>query len=208
MIERLLTDHILNKPNKYVHDYISNLKNKNIIYYEIGIGLGATVFDVARLLNNSGQIYLFSYKSDCKELEYDLSRLGYTNLIIKNCSDNRVYSGYHFDMAIGVLNNSLPNFDIAYLDGGHVFHLDAPTTCILKELCKVNGIIFFDDYNWSIARSPTLNPKIRPKTLIEYDTEQINLKHIQMICKIFMDTDERYNKILEDTRCVAYKRIK
>lgn len=208
MIEKINSEHILGKPNKYITKYIYSLDNKNIIYYEIGIGIGSTVLEVSKLLNNEGKIYLFSKRHDCEELKNDLSKLGYKNINTNYCSDTKIYSGYHFDMAFGVYKKRLPSFDIAYLDGGHVFHLDAPTTCLLKELCKINGLIFFDDYNWTLSYSPTLNPKIRPQTINEYDKKQINTKHIEMICKIFMDTDERYEKILADTRCVAYKRVR
>ncbi len=208
MIEKITPEHILGKPNRYVTKYISELDNKNIVYYEIGIGIGSTVLEISKILHNNGRIYIFSKKCDCEELKKDLHKLGYKNINTNYCSDNKIYSGYHFDMAVGVLNKRLPSFDVAYLDGGHVFHLDAPTTCILKELCKINGVIFFDDYNWQLSYSPTLNPKIRPRTLIEYDKKQINSKHVQIICKIFMDTDNRYQQILTDDRCVAYKRIK
>lgn len=208
MIEKIKRNHVLGKYNKNVVDYVSSLSDKNIIYYEIGIGIGATVLEISKILNNIGKLYLFSRNLACEELKNDLTKIGYDNINVDHCSDTKIYSGYHFDIAVGVVNNTLPFFDVAYLDGGHVFHLDAPTTCMLKELCKINGVIFFDDYNWSINNSPSLNPKTRPQTLLEYDDKQINLKHIQMICQIFMDTDERYQNILKNNRCVAYKRIK
>ena len=207
MIEKITPNHILGIPNKHLVKYISELDTKNIVYYEIGIGIGSTTLEVSKILNNQGKIYLFSKQCDCEELKNDLNKLGYNNINTNHCSDTKIYSGYHFDMAMGIMDNKLPHFDVAYLDGGHVFHLDAPTTCMLKELCKINGVIFFDDYNWTINYSPTLNPKIRPKTLIEYDKKQINLKHVQIICKIFMDTDSRYRMIVNNTKCVAYKRI-
>jgi len=207
MIEKLSTQHPHSNPNEYIIKYISGLDNKNIVYYEIGIGIGATVHSVAKLLNNRGQIYIFSRKQDCEELKNDLLKIGYNNINNDYQSENNTYSGYHFDMACGMIEGKLPKFDFAYLDGGHVFHLDAPTTCILKELCNINGVILFDDYAWSLETSPTLNPKKRPGTLLEYDEKQIKSKHIPMICNIFMDTDKRFKKQYFDGRRIAYKKV-
>jgi hypothetical protein len=86
----------------------------------------------------------------------------------------------------------LPKFDLAYIDGGHVFHLDRPATCILKELCKPGGYMIFDDWNWTLGKSPTMNPKIRPQTVREYEERQINTSHVQLVCKALMDTDNRF----------------
>lgn len=199
----------ISRQNILVIDYIEKIKqhNSDPIYYEIGIGIGATVLGVARKLNNQGQIYIFSYKKDCLELKNDLYKLGITNVNDSFCSESMVYSGYHFDIANAVLNKKLPNFDLCYLDGGHVFHLDAPTTCIIKELCKINGYIIFDDYDWCLEKSPTLNPKKRPETLKEYDMNQIKTCHIPMICSLFMDTDKRYINIANNSsRYKIYKR--
>jgi hypothetical protein len=209
LIEKLLDTNYqtLIYPNKYITQYISLLDNKNIVYYEIGVGIGATVYAVAKLLNNIGSIYIFSRKKDCEELKNDLIKLGYNNIYNDYQSENNIYSGYHFDIACGIIEQKLPKFDLAYLDGGHVFHLDAPTTCMLKELCKVDGTIVFDDYNWSLLHSDTMNPTKRKKTLQEYDEKQIKSHHIKMICTIFMDTDKRFHKQYFDGRCISYKKV-
>jgi SAM-dependent methyltransferase len=102
------------------------------------------------------------------------------------------YSGYHFKLAKGFLEKKLPMFDMAYVDGGHVFHLDAPAAIVLKELCNPGGLILFDDWNWSIAKSPSLKPSVKPEILEHYDGEQIKACHVQMVCKTVMDTDPRF----------------
>lgn len=201
---------IFKYPNHLVSKYLKKIKNtnNNPIYYEIGIGYGTTVLEAAKILNNSGKIYIFSKKNDCSCVKEDIQKFDYKNIEDKYCSENKIYSGYHFDIAFGVLNKELPPFDLAFLDGGHVFHLDAPTTCILKELCKPGGYIIFDDYNWSLSISPSLKPEKRSTTLNEYESLQIEQKHVKMICDLFMDTDARYKKLSDSTnKVVAYQRI-
>ena len=201
---------IFRHPNHLVSKYLKLLKSKNHnpIYYEIGIGYGTTVLEAAKILDNSGKIYIFSRKNDCNCIREDIKQLGYENIEDKYCSENKIYSGYHFDIALAVINNELPSFDLAFLDGGHVFHLDAPTTCILKELCKPKGHIIFDDYDWSLSSSPSLKPSIRQATLNEYESSQIKEKHIEIVCKLFMDTDSRYKKLPDSTtKTVIYQRV-
>lgn len=181
--------------------------NPKPVFYEIGIGIGATTLPVAEILNNNGQIILFSRENDVRELSKDLADRGFMNVDSSWGSQNKIYSGYHFELAMGAFEQKLPKFDIAYIDGGHVFHLDAPATCILKELCKPGGYMIFDDWNWSLAISPTLTPSNRPATLQEYDMRQIEACHVQLVCKTLMDTDDRFQFIGLEGNTAIYQRI-
>lgn len=207
MLEKIIDPQYkyISYPNSLVLEYIKLIQytNQSPVYYEIGIGVGATTLAVAKLMQNKGKIFIFSYQKDCQNLKKDLNKLGYTNINDSFCSESKTYSGYHFDMACAAIDKKLPNFDLCYLDGGHVFHLDAPTTCVIKEICKIGGYIVFDDYDWSLEKSPTLNPKINPKTQRDYDDNQIKISHIPMICTLFMDNDKRYKEI--ETKSSRYK---
>ncbi|MBN1498120.1 MAG: class I SAM-dependent methyltransferase [Spirochaetes bacterium] len=196
MIEKIGTQgyETLSKPDSTVLRYLDLVmkSNDNPVYYEIGVGIGATTLPVAEKLNNKGKIILLSREHHVKELAEDLAERGFANIDSSMGNPLKTYSGYHFELAMGALEKKLPKFDLAYIDGGHVFHLDAPATCILKELCRPNAYMIFDDYNWSLAKSPTLRPSKRPDTLKEYDLRQIEACHVMMVCKIFMDVDSRF----------------
>lgn len=185
----------VSRPDPTVLKHLSEmLKEKPVsVFYEIGVGVGATTLAVAKLMNGVGEILLFSREADVLELALDLQRLGYVNINSSWGSPANIYSGYHFELARGFVEKVLPPFDLAYIDGGHVFHLDAPATCILKELCKPGGLMIFDDYYWSLAKSPTINPIKRPATASEYDERQIEACHVQLVCKALMDTDSRFS---------------
>ncbi|ATQ69472.1 MULTISPECIES: class I SAM-dependent methyltransferase [Methylosinus] len=169
------------------------LADKNeFVFYEIGVGIGATTQAVAKLMDNLGQIYLFSRDKDVQELTRDLAGLGYTNVNSDWGSPPGVFAGYHFQLAMGFVEKKLPMFDLVYVDGGHIFHLDAPAACILKELCKPGGYMLFDDWGWSMAKSPSRNPDVRPQTLKEYDPQQIKVAHVKLVCNAIMDPDTRF----------------
>lgn len=180
--------------------------NKEPSVYEIGVGVGATTLPMAQKMKNMGEIYLFSRDKDVGELTDDLAELGFSNVCSDWGSPTKMYSGYHFELARGFVDDLLPHFDLAYIDGGHVFHLDGSATCILKELCKPDGFMIFDDWNWSLGKSPTLNPQQRPETSKEYDAKQIEMPHVQLVCKALMDTDQRFEFIERAGNTVVYKR--
>jgi len=200
----------LSKPDKQVLKFIDlvlKINKNNPIFYEIGVGVGATTLPVAERMNNSGKILLFSREKDVLELASDLFVRGYTNVDSSWGSPGNTYSGYHFELARGAVEKQLPYFDLAYIDGGHVFHLDAPATCVLKNLCKIGGYMIFDDYNWSLEKSPTNNPTRRPATAKEYDIRQIKTSHVQLVCKLFMDTDSCFKCLGIEGGTVIYQRI-
>jgi SAM-dependent methyltransferase len=176
------------------------------VVFEVGIGIGATTLEMARVLNNRGSIFLFSREHDVRELTADLAALGYTNVNGNWGSPKNTFSGYHFELAYGFSRRELPEFDLAYIDGGHVYHLDAPAACVLKELCKPGGYMIFDDWNWSLAKSAGLNPQKRPATAVEYDARQITECQVQLVCKTIMDTDARYRFIGLEADSAIYQR--
>jgi predicted O-methyltransferase YrrM len=69
-------------PDPLVLECISDmlLTKKDLIFYEIGVGIGATTLAVAELLNNKGKIILFSYQDEITKLTHDLNELGFVNI--------------------------------------------------------------------------------------------------------------------------------
>jgi predicted O-methyltransferase YrrM len=177
------------------------------VFYEIGVGVGATTLPVARAMANRGQICLFSRQHDVSALAADLAGLGFGNVNSDWGSASHTFSGYHFELARGFAAGALPAFDLAYLDGGHVFHLDAPAALVLKELCKPGGYIVLDDYRWSLARSPTQNPAVRPQTARDYDPAQIETAHVELVCRVVMDTDRRFERLGVERNSCIYRRV-
>ena len=174
--------------------------------YEIGIGIGATSWPLAKALGDRGILYLFSRDEDVKELASDLRAEGITNIDDNWGSPDRTFSGYHFELAKGFVSGQLPSLNLAYIDGGHVFHLDAPATCVLKELCSPGGFLVFDDWYWSLGRSPTFNPSVRDRTRFDYDEGQIEECHVQLVCKVMMDTDPRFECLGFEGATAIYRR--
>lgn len=211
MLEKIGKDRYksISTPDPIVLKYIDLIKNRSDfpVFFEIGVGIGATTQEVARRLDNKGEIVIFSRAAEVKELVKDLEDIGFHNIDGRWGSPSNVYSGYHFQLAKGFVSGSFKHFDLAYIDGGHVFHLDAPAAAVLKELCKPGGYMLFDDWEWTLGGSPSISPSIRPQTAIEYDEEQIQTCHVQLVCKTIMDTDKRFAFLGIEKDTAIYRRI-
>ena len=207
MLERIsnLENRFISQPSSEVLEKLPwLLGTKTQRYFEIGVGVGATVLEVAKALNNSGEIHIWSRQQDCDELVGDLSNLGIHNVVAHGNPD-KTYSGYHFTFLTSFCEGSLPSFDLAYVDGGHVAHLDLGTVAILKNVAHEGSIIVLDDFNWTLAKSPTLNPDINAQTAYNYDESQIVQPHVALICKALLDNDPSWSLVEIKNNSAVYE---
>jgi hypothetical protein len=76
---------------------------------------------------------------------------------------------YHFELARGAADNLLPIFDLAYIDGGHVYHL------IPLYKSKIYASWRLHDFHDYCGPATNHNPSKRPATAAEYDPIQVKL---------------------------------
>jgi hypothetical protein len=72
------------------------------------------------------------------------------------------------------------------------------TSACLAEVLAVGGIMDFDDYSWSLAKSQTMNPTVLPTTARMHTNEQIKRKQVKMVIELLVRTDPRYEEIVRD----------
>lgn len=165
---------------------------------EIGVGVGATTVELAKLLNNRGELHLFDYEDRLSELLSEIDELGFCN-IVRYPNGRKTFDSYNWNLAKMLREMRRAQqpgiFDLVYLDGAHAFHHDAPAALVLKELLRPGGYLLFDDYKWTFASSPRANPKVNSFTASSYSEEQINEPHIALICELFFDYDPRFVKV-------------
>jgi predicted O-methyltransferase YrrM len=173
-------------------------KNPSPVICEVGIGIGATTVELCRKLDNRGQILLFDFEDRLDDLMIDLKALGFEN-VVPYTNTRRRYDSYNWTLGNLLLerrrNGEGPLFDFAFLDGAHAFQHDAPAALLLKELLKPGGYLLLDDYDWSFAVSPTMNPTKKPDILLDYTDAQIETPHVRLICDLFFDDDPAYRKV-------------
>lgn len=212
MIEKINTMgyKTISKPSENVIYFVEYfLKNHEdpINIAEIGVGIGATSIEIVKRLRDNDSFYFFSYENDVRELESDLKGLDYCKCNLYPMGNTRaIYDSYNWKLSSLILENDIL-FDLAYLDGAHSFCHDGLAAVLLKKLIKPGGIIIFDDVNWSYQRSPTMNPKKRPRTLKEFSKEQIKTKQVRRVIEIFMENDNNWERIGDIADQAIYRKL-
>lgn len=203
MLERLTDPRnaAIAKPNAHALDLLDRVLAREAapVICEVGIGIGATTVELCRRLANRGRLHLFDFEDRLTDLGADLDELGFTNVVL-HANTRRRYDSYNWSLGTILQQRRQAGddpalFDFVFLDGGHAFHHDAPAALLLKELLKPGGIILLDDYDWSFAVSPTMNPQKNPDIRLDYTDAQIETPHVRLICDLFFDHDPAYRKV-------------
>ncbi|HTW28648.1 MAG TPA: class I SAM-dependent methyltransferase [Acetobacteraceae bacterium] len=165
---------------------------------EIGVGIGATSAVLCELLAGRGEIAFYDYAEKLEELGADLAARGFTNIRLHG-NTRCTFDSYAWTLANQALAMRQAGqeglFDFIYFDGAHLFHHDAPAAIVCKEMLRPGGVILFDDYDWSIAISPTMRPEVQPAVTKHFTPEQIAAPHVRLICDLFLDPDPAFRKL-------------
>lgn len=193
---------------------IKDEKKAGISVAEIGVGVGATTIEIIKGLGEEDTLYLFSFDEEVNELKDDLEKINDNHVKIVACGNSRrTYDSYSWNLAEMVLSMYETSddgvFDLVYLDGAHTFIHDGLSASLLKILLRPNGVVIFDDLFWTIMKSPTNRPDVKPINAQLFTMEQMETPNIDMVCKIFMDRDESFFRLKNANKYRAiYKKFK
>jgi hypothetical protein len=171
---------------------------------EVGIYEGHTSRQIAEFLAGDGELHLFDFADRVDEVVAQLHEAGYHN-IVGYGNSRKLLDSYNWSLMRVLQQNSTPIYDYVFLDGAHVWALDALAFFLIDRLLKPGGYIDFDDYGWSVAISPALNPVAFPKTAELYTAEQIQERQVAIVVDLLVKRDTRYvevvkNKIFQKSR--------
>ncbi len=168
-------------------------------YAEIGIAEGNTVLKVCEFLEKGSTIYLFDFKAQVENV--------FKKIIDKygNKFKVKIYGvikqNYNWDLIKLISKSKKKLFDYVYLDGSHDLTIDGLCFYLVDKLLEINGYIEFDDYNWTIAKSPSCSPYPPVNfthTAELYTKEQIDTPQIKLIVDNLVKRDNRYKQIVEN----------
>lgn len=184
-------------------------RGKEPKFAEIGVGIGATTVEVCRILSNRGEVHIFDYESKVIELKADLEALGFRNIVAHG--NRRLHWDSYVWSLLKVMDaNGCEFFDYVYLDGAHTVFHDLSAYLVAKRLLKVGGFLDLDDYYWSWAISPTMNPDKCPWIRDFMTPEQLQVSHVQIIVESFIEQDVEFEvvvarKVFRKVCNVAYR---
>lgn len=175
---------------------------------EIGIGMGATTYHIAKFLENKGQLHIFDFAESVVPISKMLSIAGFKNIHAHGASFKKMDS-YNWNLLHLLQANSTPIFDYVFLDGAHSFPVDGLAFFLVDLLLKKGGYINFDDYHWTHAdhiqgaAEKYLNEKqsddgigsFMERTLESYTLPQINTKQVALVVDVLVNRTNRYKEV-------------
>jgi hypothetical protein len=164
---------------------------------EVGVWHGDTSVLLAELLPDDGFLHIFDYDPIVQSTKRRLADAGYTNVSAFGCS-MKSRDSYNWSLMKLIASNPLPIYDYIFLDGSHTWDIDGLAFLLLDRLLKPGGFMDFDDYGWTMADSPTLNPTVSPHILDWFTAEQIQTPHVALIVELLAKRDNRYKEIISN----------
>jgi hypothetical protein len=151
--------------------------------------------ELAKFLNGEGELHLFDYADRVTSVAATLAQAGFRNVRAFG-SSYKLLDSYNWNLAKLIDQNAQSIYDYVFLDGAHNWAVDALTTFLADRLLKVGGYLDFDDYDWTLAGSPSLNPKSFPLTRKLFTAEQIASKQVKMVVDLVIRRDPRYKEVV------------
>ncbi|MEA5446508.1 class I SAM-dependent methyltransferase [Gammaproteobacteria bacterium AB-CW1] len=179
------------------HSGLMDVPDKSVLRFaEIGIWKGGTSYQLARLLNDKGELYLFDYQEKVDFVSQRLAESGFRK-VRGFGSSQRYLDSYNWALGQLLENHPYPIFDYVYLDGAHTWAVDALTFFLADKLLKPGGFFDFDDYGWRL-RGSSLDPEKVPETSEMYTDEQIDAKQVKLIVERLVRPSGRYTEVVKN----------
>jgi predicted O-methyltransferase YrrM len=164
---------------------------------EIGVYRGDTSERLSELLGGRGELHLFDFEERVQAVKRRLTRRGFRN-VVAHGNSHRILDSYNWSLMKLLRDHQTPIFDYVFIDGAHTWALDALAFLLVDRLLKTGGYVDFDDYDWSLAVSPSQRPDVFPATRRLFTDEQIHERHVSLIVDLLVRRDPRYREIVEN----------
>src|SRR5215218_3574756 len=160
-------------------------------YAEIGVYRGDTALQIASHLDGEGEIHLFDFEDRVADVAARLRDAGHEN-VVGHGNSRRLMDSYNWSLMSLLRDRSEPAFDYVFLDGVHTWGHDALAFLLADRLLAEGGYMDFDDYWWTIARSPSMGPEAFPAATKLYTAEQMEERQVALVVNLLVRGDARY----------------
>lgn len=167
------------------------------VYMEIGVYLGATAAAVAEVLGEQGEMHLLDFADRVAPVAERLRVPGGPR-VVGHANSRRALDSYNWSLMQLLRDGRAGTFDYVFLDGAHTWAHDALAFLLVDRLLKPGGHVDFDDYAWTLARSPSMNPEVFAPTRQLYTGEQIEAQQVALVVELLVRSDPRYEEVMPD----------
>ncbi len=163
-------------------------------YAEFGIYKGDTALKILQLFPNS-IIHLFDFEHTINEVQHKF--IGFLDRVNFYSNSSAYLDSYNWSLIPLLRKNDFPRWDYIFIDGAHVWSVDALTFFLSDSLLRVGGYFEFDDVDWTI-RNSSLNPK-RVRLMKKFFTkEQIDSRQVELIIDLLVRPSQRFKEVVPE----------
>lgn len=166
-------------------------------YAELGVYAGDTALAIARELDGAGEIHLFDFEDKVTAALARIEAAGYANAVA-HPNSRKLMDSYNWSLMTLLRECHGPCLDYVFLDGVHTWAVDALAFMLVDRLLVPGGLIEFDDYHWTIERSPSMSPSVFPASGRLYTREQMAERQVALVVDLLVRRDGRYEEIVEN----------
>ncbi|HWI06325.1 MAG TPA: class I SAM-dependent methyltransferase [Solirubrobacteraceae bacterium] len=170
-----------------------------LCYAELGVYAGDTALAIARELDGRGQIHLFDFDDKVAAAARRIEAAGYRN-VVAHPNSRKLMDSYNWSLMTLLRESDAPRLDYVFLDGAHTWAVDALAFMLVDRLLRPGGLIEFDDYHWTIERSPSMNPSVFPASDRLHTREQMAERQVALVVDLLVRGGGRYEEIDADRR--------
>jgi predicted O-methyltransferase YrrM len=163
-------------------------------YAEIGVYKGYTALRIAEHLAGQGEIHLFDFEDRVLPVAELLHEAGHGNVVV-HPNSRRLLDSYNWSLMQVLAEHPEPVFDYVFLDGAHTWALDALAFCLVDRLLCDGGYVDFDDYSWTLGKSPSMRPEVFPDVVRLYSDDQIAQQQVALIVDLLVRRDPAYTEV-------------
>jgi predicted O-methyltransferase YrrM len=167
------------------------------VFAEVGVYEGQTTLAIADTLRGRGQIHLFDFEDKVDAVVKRLDRAGHRN-VVAHPNSRKLLDSYNWSLMRVLRESRGPLFDYVFLDGAHTWATDALAFVLIDRLLRPGGHVEFDDYFWTIERSPSMNPRAFPASDRMYTAQQMAEPQVALVVDLLVRPDDRYEEIVEN----------
>jgi predicted O-methyltransferase YrrM len=164
-------------------------------YAEIGVYKGDTALCIAEHLAGEGEIHLFDFDDRVSAAKRRLQKAGYRN-VVAHPNSRRLMDSYNWSLMQLLAKHEQPIFDYVFLDGAHTWALDALAFCLVDRLLCDGGYIDFDDYSWTLGKSPSMKPEVFPVVRRLYTDKQIEQAQVALVVDLLVRPHPAYTELV------------
>ena len=183
-------------------EYLKRQKS-NLRVAEFGVDKGVSSLEIIKRMNEGDILDLYDrekapfFRNKKEHVQTNKAKINF------HINSNKLLDSYAWSLAKTYLEwnqsgNQIGIWDLIYLDGAHNYLVDGMATIYLKQLLKVNGIIIFDDMEWSFSVS-TYKKNNKKK----FTDEQIKTPHVSLVVDSLIRTDKRFEELSDSNSDVA-----